>query len=134
MAGVAARGVTLTGAGGAAIVNVTNISGPSLGLDTEDVTAHDSVGGWEEVIPTILRSGEVTLDINYSPAAATHKNAALGLLNMLINRTLTAWTIGGPMGAWTFSAYVTKFEPSAPFEGKLTASVSMKITGAVTAP
>jgi predicted secreted protein len=134
MAGIAARGVTLTGAGGAAIVNVTNISGPALGLDTEDVTAHDSVGGWEEVVATILRSGEVTLDINYNPAAATHKNAALGLLYMLINRVLTAWTIAGPLGAWTFSAYVTKFEPSAPFDGKLTASVSLKISGAVTAP
>jgi predicted secreted protein len=134
MPGLAARGTTLTGAGGSAIANITSISGPGLALDTEDVTAHDSTGGWEEVVPTILRSGEVSLDINYDPAAATHKNTALGLLHMLINRTLTAWTIAGPMGAWTFSAYVTKFEPSAPYDGKLTASVTLKVTGAVTAP
>jgi hypothetical protein len=33
---------------------------------------------------------------------------------------------------WTFSGYVTKFEPGAPFEGKLTASVSIKLTGVPT--
>lgn len=134
MPGIAARGTTLTGAGGAAIVNVTSISGPGLKLDTEDVTAHDSTGGWEEVVGTILRSGEVTLEINYDPAAATHKNAALGLIHKLINRTSTVWTMGGPMGVWVFTAYVTAFEPSAPFDGKLSASVTLKPTGAVTAP
>ena len=140
MSGIAGFGAELLLGDGATVpgynlvANVTNIGGPSLALDVEDVTAHNSTDGWEEVIATILRTGEVTLDINYDPAAATHKNAALGLLHKLINRTLTVWTLGGPIGAWTFSAYVIGFEPGAPFDGKLTASVTLKITGAVTAP
>src|SRR6056297_2201318 len=35
------------------VAKVNNISGPSLSLDTEDTTDHDSDGGWEEIIPTI---------------------------------------------------------------------------------
>lgn len=131
MPGLAAFGTTLTGAAAGLIGNVTNISGPGLSLDTVDVTAHDSTGAWEEVVPTILRSGEVTFDINYNPT--THA-AAGGLLLRLTTRAVDTWTFGGPMGAWTFSGYVVGFEPTAPHDGKLSASVTIKPTGAVTAP
>jgi hypothetical protein len=116
------------------VANVVGFSGPAIALDTEDVTAHDSPNGWEEAVPTILRSGEVTFDINYDPADATHKNAASGLLYLLTHRTLESWTFGGPMGVWEFDGYVTGFEPSAPHDGKLAASVTIKPTGAVTIP
>lgn len=133
MAGNSARGTTLTGPGGA-IASVVSISGPGLSLETADVTAHDSPDGWEEAVGTILRSGEVTLDINYDPTAASHKNAGSGLIALLIARTPVSWTFGGPMGAWSFSGLVTKFEPQAPHNGKLSASVTIKPTGVVTAP
>jgi len=118
------------------IAQVTSISGPGISLDTVDVTEHDG-GGWEEVVPTILRSGEVTLEIAYDPAAATHKNASGGLLYDLVQRAKSAYTLTfltTPAASWTFNAYVTGFEPSAPVDGALTASVTLKITGAVTLP
>ena len=131
MPGLAAYGLTLTGAAAGLIGNITNFSGPGISLDTVDVTAHDSPSAWEQILPTILRSGEVTFDINYSPV--THA-AAGGLLLRLTTRAVDTWTIGGPMGAWSFSGYVTGFEPAAPFDGKLNASVTIKPTGVVTAP
>ena len=133
MPGLAARGTTLTGPG-VAIVNVVSISGPGISLDTVDVTAHDSTDGWEEVVPTILRSGEVTFEINYDPATASHRNAANGLIARMVGRNADTWTFGGPMGVWAFSGYVTGFEPSAPHDGKLSASVTIKPTGVVTMP
>ena len=115
------------------IAQVSNISGPGLSLDTEDVTTHDSTGAWEEVVGTILRSGEVTLEIVYDPAAATHKNAAGGLLHDLASRAAVAYVLVFPSAAeWSFNALVTGFEPSAPVDGALTASVSMKVTGVPT--
>lgn len=134
MAGLSARGMILTGAACGVVANVVSIDGPALSLDTADVTAHDSPGGWEELVPTILRSGEVTLEINYNPTEASHKNAASGLLHQLVNRTTDTWTFGGPMGTWSFSGYVTAFSPSAPHDGKLSASVTIKPTGKVTIP
>ena len=129
-----AFGMTLKrgGTGGTAIAAITNISGPGLSLDTEDVTSHDSTGGWEEVIGTILRSGEVSIDIVYDPNAATHKNAAGGLLADLVSRTAQTYAITFPSTAavsWTFSAFVTGFEPSASVDGALTATATLKITG-----
>ena len=118
------------------IAQVTSISGPGISLDTVDVTEHDG-DGWEEVVPTILRSGEVTLEIAYDPAAATHKNASGGLLFDLAQRAKSAYTLTfptTPAASWTFNAYVTGFEPSAPVDGALTASVTLKITGVVTLP
>ena len=116
------------------IAQVTSISGPGISLDTVDVTEHDG-SGWEEVVPTILRSGEVTLEIAYDPAETTHKNVSGGLLYDLVQRTKSAYTLTFPsLHSWTFNAYVTGFEPSAPVDGALTASVTLKITGAVTLP
>lgn len=126
---------TVLNRSGVPIVQVTNIGGPSLALDTEDVTSHDSTGGWEEVVGTVLRSGELTLDIEYDPNAATHKYAAGGLLHDLVSKTAVAYTLvfpSSPAVTWTFNALVTGFEPGAPHDGALTASVTMKITGAPT--
>ena len=131
MAGIAAFGTTITGAVAGLIGNVVNIDGPSLALDTVDVTAHDSPGAWEEVVPTILRSGEITLEINYNPTV--HKGTN-GILKQLTTRAKDTWTLGGPMGAWSFDGYVTGFSPSAPHDGKLSASVTIKVTGPVTIP
>lgn len=113
------------------IAQVTNISGPGLSLDTTDVTEHDG-DGWEEVVPTVLRSGEVTLDIVYDPNEATHKNASGGLLYDMTSRTAASYTLTfptSPVKSFAFSAFVTGFEPSMPVDGALTASVTLKITG-----
>ena len=116
---------------GVTYAQVTNISGPGLSLDTQDVTSHDSAGAWEEVVGTILRSGEVTLDIVYDPANATHKYAAGGLLYDLVSRAAIPLSLVFPGAVtWSFNALVTGFEPSAPVDGALTASVTLKLTGA----
>ena len=120
---------------GTVYAQVTSISGPGLSLDVEDVTSHDSTGGWEEVVATILRSGEISMDIVYDPAHATHKYDAGGLLYDLVSRTAITVTLVFPDTAttqWTFSAYVVSFEPSMPHDGALTASVTLKPTGSMT--
>jgi predicted secreted protein len=119
--------------GAVEIAGVTNISGPGLSLDTEDVTSHDSANYWEEHVGTILRSGEITLDIVYDPAAATHKNASGGLLYDMEQRATNTYSLVFPNATeWSFSALVTGFEPDAPVDGALTASVTLKLTGDVT--
>lgn len=118
--------------GAVEIAQVQNISGPGLALDTEDVTSHDSADAWEEVVATILRSGEVSMDLVYDPNGATHKNASGGLLYDLASRTATAFTLtfpSSPAVSWTFNAFVIGFEPDMPHDGALTASVTLKITG-----
>ena len=119
--------------GATVLARVTNISGGGVSLDVEDVTAHDSTDGFEEVVATILRSPEIRLEINYDPSNATHKQL---LTDMIAKTPVTTYTIVFP-GAeiWAYAgAYVTGFEPSEPVAGKISAVVTIKPTGVVTPP
>ncbi len=78
---------------------------------------------------------ELSMEIIYDPANATHKNAANGLLADLIARASTTFTLVFSDTAtteWTFSAFVTGFEPDAAHDGALTAAVTFKLTGDIT--
>jgi predicted secreted protein len=102
-----------------------------LELGTEDATHHSSTGGWGELIATILRAGSISFDIQYDPAGATH-DATTGLIADMTNKTLRNFQLVFPdtgTTTWTVAAYVTGFEPGAPVEGKLTASVELSISG-----
>lgn len=122
---------TLLKRGATTIAGVTNISGPGLSLDTEDVTSMESTGAWEEVVATILRSGEISVDLVFDPAAATHKYASGGLVYDMVARTAVTYSIVFPGAVtWSFSCYVTGWEPSAPVDGALTATAKLKPTGA----
>ena len=108
------------------IAEVRDISGPGFSLDTIDVTNHDSVDGWEEHIGGILRTGDITFEINYQPEQATH----LALISDMTNRVRRNFKVVYPDNSEIpFTALVTQFEPGAAVEGELTASVTLKGTG-----
>ena len=114
---------------------VISITGPGLSADVIDVTSHDSTSAWEEAVVGILRSGEITMEIVWDPADNYYKNDGTGLLADFLARssiTLTLEFSDSATTEWTFSAFVTGFEPSAPVDGMLGASVTFKPTGALT--
>ncbi|MGE5619533.1 MAG: phage tail tube protein [Sphingomonadaceae bacterium] len=117
------------------IAEVTNIQGPGLSMDTVDATSHDSPSYHEEIIAGIKRSGEVTFSINFVPTHATH-NPSTGLLRDWANRTKRNFKLVFPdVGntTWTFAAFVTGFQPTAPAGSeKLTADVTLKVASAPT--
>lgn len=116
------------GVASASIGQIVGITAPGLSLDTEDVTTHDSTGAFEEVVATILRSGEATLDIVYDPGLALH-GATSGLLYYYKSKILAAFDcVFYSTYNWTFEGYVVGFEPDAPTDGKLGASVTIKIS------
>jgi len=111
---------------------VTNISGPGLALDVEDVTSHDQATAWEEVVATILRSGEVSIDLVFDPADDTQDfTATLAMGTLLEARgAATNFNIIFPDDTeWVFPAFVTGWEPSAPVDGALTLAAKVKISG-----
>ena len=113
------------------VAQVVNLSGPGLSLDTEDVTTHDSANAWEELVATIIRTGELSLDIVYDPAHADH-DASTGFPGLLEARTVVGFNITFPDTAgtvWSFAAVVNGFEPGAAHDGALTAAVKLKLTG-----
>ena len=112
------------------IAEVKDISGPSMEQGTEEVTTHSSPARFREFIPTLLDGGEVTFDVNFIGDAT--QGPADGVYDDMVDGTKRNYTITFPTtGAdvVTFAAYVTGFEPDAPVEGVLGASITLKITG-----
>ena len=113
-----------------AIAEVMDISGPSMESRTEEVTPHvKDATPWAEKIATILDAGEVTFDINFVPASTAVLTTAL------TDQTKRSFSVEGPDSAdttWTFSGILTSFQPSAPVEGVLRASITITMTESVT--
>lgn len=111
------------------IAEVQDIKPPALSADTEEVTHQDSPNGWKEYLPTLLDAGEVTFDLNFIPTDTGHT----ALITDMTSRVKRNFKVVFPDGStWSFAAYVTGFEPDAPVSGKLSASVTLKVTGAPT--
>jgi predicted secreted protein len=115
----------------ATVVEVTEIHPPKIELQTEDATSHDS-GGWEEVMGHLLSGGEIGAKVNWIPTDPTHDETS-GLLYQILNRTKKNWRVVLPGSSKTFSfaALLTKFEAETPVKGKMAASVTLAISGAV---
>lgn len=106
-----------------AIANVSNISGPGLTRETIDVSAHDSPDATREFVGGLKDPGEVSADLNFDPAA--HDTLIDDLDEQEHNYRIT-WPEGT---TWTFAAILTGFEPGAPIDDKLSASVTWKVSG-----
>lgn len=117
------------------VANVRSLKGPGLSLDVVDITSHDSAGAAEELVATILRTGEVTLGMLYDPSAISIKYVN-GLLGKMVAKTLEGFkvyfndnTVEASRSIWAFNAFITGFEPDAPFDGALAADMKLKISG-----
>jgi predicted secreted protein len=118
------------------IAEVQSINGLNLSLDSIDVTNMDSSNQWREFIAGLRDAGEISFDINWFMTGATHGVSA-GLLQDFNSSSTTTrlWQIIWPdtgSTTWSFSGFVTGFSVSDPFDGAVTASITIKLTGAPT--
>lgn len=112
------------------IANLTTLSGPGISREAIEVTAHNSPDQWDEYVPGIKRSGEVSCDANWDPAE--HDGILEGDFSV---RTARGYRIVWPdplETTWTFKAFLTGYEPDAPHDDKLSASLTFKLTGVPT--
>ncbi|MFJ6659714.1 phage tail tube protein [Streptomyces sp. NPDC091377] len=132
MAGLDAFGTQLQRGDGASpgetftpIASVSDITPPSLERETYDVSAHDSPDGWREFVGGLKDGGEVEIEINYDPRE--HDS----LVDDFKDRSPRSYKIVWPdaLGDWAFKAILTNFEPEAPHDDKLAASLTFKVSG-----
>lgn len=110
------------------VAQVADIQGPGLGLDTPDVTAHDSSSAYRAAVGGVKEIGEMTLALVFDPAAASHVSKWTALTNREHEVFKMTFPDAGST-TWAFRAFVTGFEPTAPVEGRLTANVTLLGTG-----
>lgn len=126
---IASTGVTLK-LGSTATTEVQDIRITGLKKATPEVTHHASPSRWREFISGLREGGEVTFDINYIPTDTTHT----ALIAQFNADTAGSWTLVWPDTSatkYSFSGILNGFEPTGVVDGKLTASITIKITGAI---
>lgn len=119
------------------VLKVRDIGGPNFSVDVVDFTSHDSSGGWEEVVPTILRTGEFTFNAVRNDRNATHSTA--GLRGDMIDKRLVNFRVYSPPSTATsgydklsFAGYVVGMGQTDPLEDAKQMDVTVKPTGAPT--
>ena len=120
---------------GATIANVKGISGPALTRDLADVTNLNSPDGFEESLPTILRTGDVTFSLAFDPDNAEHLNLRDDVVtasgkNFEIVFPPTA--ASGTVQTHAFAAYVTNYTNQIDLASEITADVTLKPTSTIT--
>lgn len=106
------------------LAGISNISGPGVSREVLDVTAHDSPDQYREKRGGVKDPGEVSVDVNYQPAVHDV------WIDDLDDEDPRDYKVTWPDGTvWAFAAYLTNFEPSAPFDDKLSATATFSVTG-----
>lgn len=108
-----------------ALGNVTAVNGPEIKRETYDVTAHDSVDGWQEFIGGLKDGGEVSVEVNYDP---TKHDVLVADFSDSVARDYKIVFPQGK-GSWAFKAFLTAFKSEAPVDDKLSGELTFKVTG-----
>lgn len=114
------------------IAEVTNISGPTLSIDTIDATHYTSPQEFKEFIAGFGDGGEISMECNLIPSDALGQ---IALITDAYAKTVRAVTIdvGDPvMVDWSFDGLITKLDFAQPMDNKLSFSITIKISGVPT--
>lgn len=112
-----------------AVAEVTGITGPNKSRGTIDVTSLDSTDGYKEFIGTFRDGGTVTVNMNFIRATYDDFN------DDFESEAKQDYDIVMPDTSnttFSFSGLVTDLGLAIPMEDKVSADVSIKISGPVT--
>ncbi len=113
---------------------VTSLSPPSDSVDVIDVTHTGSPNSTREFIQGLTDPGEASLGCNFIPGTNAATNGDAFVRAWRISREVRTCRITFPNNVvWEFDAFVTGWEPDAPFDDKMTATLTVKVTATVVA-
>jgi Lambda phage tail tube protein, TTP len=102
-------------------------------VDQVEVTHMQSPNLFREFISGLMDGGEVSFEMNFIPGG-TSDDRLFELLNLGagISRR-RAMRISYPNGVtWSFTGEIVGYEPDVPFDDAMTATVTAKVSGAIT--
>ena len=114
--------------GSTTVSEMTEIDGPGLSRDSIDMSSHDTSDGYMEFKPQKLNDpGELSIRGNFDESNASE------IKSLVETTTVLTGTLDYPTSPsttrFTSSMFVTNYEPSAPYDGKIEYSMTVKLTG-----
>jgi len=115
---------TTVSIGGSAVAEILDVTPP--GMSRESIaTSHMGSTTAHSFLPSKLYDGgEVGLEIAFDP------NWAVPISDDAASVVITFPDSGS--STWTFNAFVTGYEPADPLEDRMTATLTLKVTGEIT--
>ena len=112
------------------VAEVMDITPPQAEADDIEATHMESPGRRKEYIQGLIDGGEATFQLNWIPDNPTHDHIT-GLKALQRSGETVPWRLRLPDDVliWNFPAYVKSFNPEIPVGDKMTASVTLKVTG-----
>lgn len=112
----------------AAVAEVNSIAGPTMTRNFIDVTSLDSTGGYREFITGFRDAGEVTLNMNFTRDGYDNMKD-----DFESDSTRNYQIVMPDTGATTFefAGLVTSIPLDIPTDDKITATVTIKLSGQV---
>jgi predicted secreted protein len=120
------KGTILKYAAGTEVGELTGITGPSMSGETIDVSNHESADGFREFISGMKDGGEISMEGNFIEGDAGQAALLASLISGAVESFVVLFTDGAQFAV---SGIVTAFEPDAPFDGKISFSATIKVTG-----
>lgn len=111
-----------------AIAEINSIQGPDKSRGTIDVTSLDSTGGYREFIGSFRDGGQVVLEMNFSRDGYMDMNDDFEI-ETLVDYQIVLGDTGNT--TFEFSGFVTNIGLAVPMDNKITAPVTIKISGQV---
>lgn len=113
------------------LAEVTNITPPGISRDAVEATHMQSPEMYREFVAGLINGGEVTLEMNFIPeGGSTQEIIALFANREAKECRITFYRTNGEVAAyWDFDAIATGFEPEAPIDDKMMATVTFQVTG-----
>lgn len=113
-----------------AIANVSDLSGPSRAREAIEVTAHDSPNQYREFVKGLKDGGEVTVTVNYDPAAVTHTALDADFEeDDLRDYQIIVLPGEDDEHTWGFSGLITAIGDEFPVDDRMEREVTFKISG-----
>lgn len=114
-------------ADGTRVAELQNIGTPQLTRDEEDVTNHDSPGGHEEFIMTLIRSGTLPLSGNFV-AEDPGQQKVISLFKTA-RRVPMEIVLANNLAKWEFEGLIQSLNMGELANGKIPFNVNLRVSG-----
>ena len=109
------------------VAEVMDITPPNQQADDVETTHYKSPNRTKEYTPGLIEPGEMSFGINWIPSDDTD----LLLQGLKSSGAKRKMRVTWPNGVtWSWTGYIKGFEPTAPIDDRMTATVTVKVSGA----